>query len=200
MVQEDTSIKIWEWLFRVSIPYLQSRTMEDLKRYGVTLTGIQEYDEAVNEEWITTAISIVRMVELYKEGVPIRVLDVKDTKTIYEYISLHIQAWKVRLERGINLGDAPIDDLIDMDQFASVVYAEAKYQFTREYADSFTANHLSGLQRFNANTFFNKTFTDSINKVTVDQHGVTRINAAEEIQDRDSLSEFFKNRIINNRH
>ncbi len=142
-------------------------------------------------------MTISQMADYFKEGVPIRIPSESDVKEIYEHISEHIYAWKFRLERGINIGDAPIDDLITLDQFANTVYSHAKYHFTPDMFGGAFAKHMSGIQRVNASNFFNASALKNLN-IPTSVDGVTRINAIEdEIPDRESLSDLFKERLIN---
>ena len=186
----DTTARLWDYLYKVRIPYMQSRTIQDIRDHGTVISGVASYDADINNQMLTTMIPISTMVDYFKEGVPIRVVDASDCKRIYEDISQHIYAWKSRLERGINIGDAPIEDLINLDRFANTVYEHAKYQFTRETANSIFAQHLGSIQRINSSNFFSKPIT----AVTGDDDGIVRINAEEKISDRDSLGEFFKSR------
>lgn len=194
----DTTVNIWEWYFKVKVPYLQSRPIELMKLIGTPVSGVKEIDKDIQNQWIVTMMPIAYMVELYQKGIPVSVVLPSDTKQIYDFISQHIYAWKRRLEVGINIGDAPIDDLIAMDEFAHLVYEHARYQFTRETADSIISRHLTGLQRFNIHTFFNRDVVVNLNNKDGISSPVTRINHDEEdhVPDRDSLSDFFKDRII----
>lgn len=171
--------------------------MEDLQRYGTVISGIREIDDDIGKCYITCMLSISKMADYYKEGIPIRVVNSSDVKEIYEAISQHIHAWKSRLERGINLGDAPIEDLVLLDQFAASIYENAKYQFTPETVNSIFATQLLNLQRVNAHNFFTSAVQEKLpDNVTNDGDGVTRING-EVMPERDSLGEFFKSRISN---
>ena len=191
----DTTSKLWDYYYKVRIPYLQSRSMTDVHRYGTDISGIREIDEDISGRMLTTMLTVSKMVDYYREGVSIRVVDVKDVKEIYEAISQHIHTWKSRLEHGINLGDAPIDDLIALDQFAAAIYENGKYQFTPETVNSIFATELSNLQRVNAHNFFTSAVNNALpDNVTVDGSGVTRING-EDMPERDSLGEFFKSRL-----
>lgn len=194
--QLDTTKNIWEWYFKVRVPYQQTRSVEEIRLFGTPVSGHKGYDNELPNQWMTTMMTIDQMVDLYQKGVPVKVCDIADTKLIYEYISDHIHAWKQRLERGINIGDAPINDLIDMDQFANIVYEHAKYQFTRETADSIMSRYMTNLQRFNGNSFLNPAVIDKLDDGS-SIPGIIRINnEPNEIQDRESLSDFFKDRLI----
>jgi len=194
----DTTTKLWDYLYKVRVPYIQSRHIGDIREHGVRVSGIKEVDKDIINQWFTTMLPISTMAEYYKEGVAIRICSTKDVKEIYESISAHIHAWKTRLERGINIGDAPIDDLILLDKFANSIYEHAKYQFTQETVDSIMTQQLSKLQRITAQNFFN---TKSMLNPNASSDGITRINADDpdkpNYPERDELGEFFKTRLIN---
>jgi hypothetical protein len=186
-----TDIKVWEYLYRVRVPYLQYRSIDDIKKFGVGLSGISEIDNDKTNEIIAVMIPISKMVECFSNGVSVLIPNSTDIKDIYDAISDHINAWKKMLQNGINIGDAPIDDLIDMDKFANSVYSYAKYEFTPDILNSIIANQLASVQKINVTNFFNQSPT--VNNDS--EYGVTRINA-EPTPDRDSYSEFFKSRLI----
>lgn len=197
----DTTSKIWEWYYKARLPYLASRTIDDIKKHGTRVSGNKEIDKEIGSQMIDTQLTIAQMVEYYKEDVPVMICRQSDIVEIYESISAHIHAWRERLDRGINIGDAPIDDLIMMDKFANSVYSHAKYQFTTQDVQSFFAKHMQGVQQVNAHNFFNNTTLNKLNgthtNVNTDKDGITRINGSDEdIPERDSLTEFFKNRLI----
>ena len=50
----------------------------------------------------------------------------------------------------MNVGQAPIDDLIAMDRFANEVYEFAKYQFTKEIVDSVVVKNMESIMTFPA--------------------------------------------------
>ncbi len=200
MIEEpkDTTIMLWEWYFKVRVPWLQSRPIEELKLLGTPISGNKDVDADIKNQWLTTMMPIAYMVELYQKNIPVKVIDVKDTKLIYDYISEHLHAWKQQLYQGVNVGAAPINDLIAMDEFANLVYEHAKFQFTRDMADSLLGKHLQSIHRFNIHSFFNPNTVDKLeNKVTETREGVLISGQVEEIADRESLSDFFKDRIIN---
>lgn len=196
--EQDTTTKIWDWYFKVRVPYLQSRDINELRLTGVNITGVKEVDADIKNQWVTTMMPIAYMVELYQKNIPVKVVDYKDTKIIYDYISEHLHAWKQQLQKGINVGGAPISDLIAMDEFANLVYEHAKHQFTREIADSLLGKHLQSIHRFNIHTFFNPNIIDKLDqKQGTSMPGTVSINAQETQLERESLADFFKDRIIN---
>lgn len=181
---QDTTKLIWEYYFRVRFPYLQARSIDHVKLLGVAVSGNKHVDSDLNNQLTTTYMTINTMVDYFKEGVPIRVIDIKDTKIIYDYISRHLAAWKDRLFRGINIGNAPIDDLIAMDYFANSVYEHAKYMFIDNLPDSITARYASSLQNLNPMNFFIKPASNI---------------KEDDIAERDSYISFFKEKSFVNR-
>lgn len=191
----DTTKYLWDYLFKVRVPQMAATSIDYMRMYGSYTTQCKEIDQTLQQQWITTMLSVSQMVDYFKEGVQIRVVQYSDIKTIYEYISDHLQAWRIRLERGINIGDAPIEDLIAMDQFANTVYEHAKHQFTREIANSLLARNMSTVTQFNRHNFFRPTLPTTTAEGVVNE--LTRINHdVNTVPERDSLSDFLKGRLI----
>lgn len=190
----DTSTYIFDYLFKCRIPNLQTMSEEYIRFFGMPTTGDPSIDKAMADQWITTMIPISKMVEYSKQGITIKVVKYEDVKTIYSYISLHLQAWKNQIGNGINIGNAPIDDLIDLDAFANIVYDHAKFQFTRDIADSILERQMSTITRFNKSNFFKP----DIKVKDSDGDGITRINSepVDNFPKRESLSDIFKDRKI----
>ncbi len=190
----DTTSLIWDHLYFCSVPQLESTSVQYLRQHGTYVTGDKGIDQEMSRQWLNTMININTMVEYFREGVAIRVLHYADTKIIYESISEHLAAWRNLLTRGINIGDAPIDDLILMDEFANVVYEHARYQFTQETVASILGQHMGNLTRFNNSNFFNAATT---RKMQDNNDGIIRAKEFEsDTPDRESHSQFLKNRIV----
>lgn len=192
----DTTKLLWDYLFKVRMPYLQTRSLSDIRNTGVVVTGIREIDNDIPNQEMTTMLSISQMAEYFKEGVRIKVVNHGDVKTIYEYISQHIHTWKARLERGVNIGNAPVEDLILLDEFANTIYEHAKYQFTPEIANSLIGQHFANLNRANVNKFFVGRTVPALNG-PVEHPSNNSAEDAKKYPERDSIGEFFKNRLVN---
>ena len=126
------------------------------------------------------------MVEYFTKGIPVYIVKQADVKTIYEYIENHLLAWKRQLEQGVNIGGAPVDDLIAMDAFANKIYEHAKYHFTREVADSIFLRQMGAINR---NTFISPLSTPApVNSDKTDEN--------DGYHSRDSLAEHFKEKRV----
>lgn len=141
----DTTALIFEERFLVKVPYIDSCSDDYLKIFGTPTTGDRDIDKVVNAAWIDICIPICDMVEYYRKGVNIKVTQPSDVKKIYDNISAHLTRWANNLGRGLNVGNAPIQDLIDLDRFANVVYVHAKYHITPELVTSVMGQNLSSI-------------------------------------------------------
>ena len=153
---KPTSWYIWELYYLVRIPKIDTISTFELKTYGMYTTGNKELDKSIANEWITTYFTIAKMVEHYKEGTGLAIVKYSDIKEIYEHIENHLNAWKKQLSSGLNIGNAPIDDLVAMDEFANSVYEHAKYNFRREEVNDIMKRTMAGILDINSFNFFNK--------------------------------------------
>jgi hypothetical protein len=151
---KDSSYYIFEYLFTCKVPNLQSMSPDYIRHFGMPSVGNKKIDAVMANQLITVMIPISQMVEYYKEGVGVYISNRDDILTMYDFITHHLTRWKLKIATSINSGAAPVDDLIAMDEFANSVYDHAKYQFTREIADSLFTRSLSGVVRMNRNNVF----------------------------------------------
>lgn len=180
---KPTSYYIWEPLFRCKVPQLQTTSKAYLKHYGMPTTGNDAYDKDLANQLIDTAIPIVKMVEYFSKGIPIYIVKSADIKTIYQHIENHLLAWKRQLDHGLNIGGAPVDDLIAMDAFANKIYDHAKFHFTREIADSIFLRQMGSINR---NTFLSPVVTP------VTETALNKPSEGDGYEQRGSMSEHFK--------
>lgn len=150
--ERDTSWYIFNQKFRCSVPHIAMRSSEHIKHFGMPSCGIKEIDTETARERIDTYLSINQMVEYFKKGTIVGVKKISDTKLIYERIVDHLNAWKKQLREGLNNGEAPIDDLMELDQFANAVYAHAQFQFTNEIVESLLMRRMDEIMPFNRDT------------------------------------------------
>lgn len=180
--QYTTDYFIFEKLWWCRIPFNQSRSVEHIKHFGTPASGDPERDRGTANELVDRMITIARMVEYWKTGVHVFVKNRNECKDIYEAISAHLQAWKKHIEGSLNVGDAPLQDLVDLDQFANVVYAHAKYQFTSTFVEDVMARRVSSvLQVSRSNMFVKKQVVVTEADTRTDEERL-----AEQFPDRDS--------------
>lgn len=156
MSEVDTTQGIWENKYFVKLPALGATSVSFLKMHGSYVTGDRAVDAGSRNNWILTYLSIDRMVDYFKEGVVIAVVNPSDTKLIYDAIDRHLTAWVDQLHYGLNNGNAPLEDLIAMDEFAQVVYPHAKRHFSGDMFENVLLRNLEGRFAINSNNFLRK--------------------------------------------
>lgn len=159
-------------------------------------TGNKNVDKTMAEQWTFSYINIATMVEYFQQGVLIKIVHYNDIEEIYKYIENHLAAWKERLKVGLNIGDAPIEDLVAMDAFANAVYDHAKWNFTKEEVHSILTRHMANTVRVNSFNFFQKETPPE----GVDEDGITRINhekdPADQFPKREQITDLLKSQFI----
>lgn len=185
--QRDTRYYIWEKKFLCSVRYGDTFTVDRLKNQGIYTSGDIGMDRAMMNAQNRFWLSINDMVEYYKQGVNVGVVNHADTALIYEYISNHIDAFRREIGMSFNLDQIPLDDLIVLDDFATTVYEHAKHQFTKEVAHDLIARRMDALVGFTPD-----------NVLGEEKQPEARVSATGEIQEeddgytkRDSLRGYF---------
>lgn len=185
----DTTVALWDILYEVRMSDIGSRNIEELKMFGHVVSGIKEIDKHIRTNMIDRWMCIADMVDYFREGIPIKLINHSDTKTIYEAISHHIYAWREVCEYGVNQVNAPLEDLIWMDQFAEKVYGHATNYLDKTVRDHLVMSDFSGGHELNAMNIFNN--VEEILNGKAKTPGVTVYNKIEAAPKRESLSDFF---------
>lgn len=195
---EDSRFYIFDYVIECRFPHLATLSPDYISHFGMPTTGDQNIDRALSEEWIHSFQPIVKMVEFHKDGIPVRIIHRADVKFIYEAVTNHLTRWKERVERGINLGKVPYNDLVELDEFASTVYPEAASMFDKQSVNSMLLRHMSEVMRINKTNFFVKPVIADEENVQRMEDGSVKINAAPAAlyPKRESMSEIFKGRSV----
>lgn len=113
--------KMFKYYYKVRVPYLATKSVEELNLFGLTNTGVKDVDLSLANERITTYATIEQLIELYKKHVTIFIVDETDSIEIYNVINEHISNWHEFLKHSMNADKVPIEDLATMDEFAKEV-------------------------------------------------------------------------------
>lgn len=201
--QRDTTAPLWEDLYKVIVPILATKSVDYIREAGVFVSGVPELDNDISSRTYVRYACVADMVDWFREGVPVRVCDYKQTKKIYEDISRHLNAWKKQLEFGLNNRNAPIEDLLAMDQFATKVYGHAVYVDNGHVNDDPISEYFSSFLEVSADRIFVAAqVKPSGNRVYVDNNGNTVIEpeAEAKIPERNTHEEFLKKQIMELNH
>jgi len=187
---------LWDRYYTVKMLYLHSRSVEQVRRYGVRISGVDEIDRYLDRQEITTQLNIDSMFEKHRQGVTIRVLRYEDTAEIYNVIHSHLIAWAEYLSTGVNIGNAPLKDLIELDAFASVVYDKAKSVFSKEEKVSALASNFTNVQTINFKNILAREVKETETRMTPSGLEVVTINNDKPFfPDRESMKEVFTDQI-----
>jgi hypothetical protein len=135
---------IAERKYEIRIKAIDNTSPEEITHYGRYTTGDKEYDKALLEEHITRWMSIKEMVEYYKRGKPFSVVNVSDTEEIYTTIHQYLLHWKNRVTNSVNIGNAPIEELIHLDSFAAKIHGYACETMKVDQTQSSLVNYFNG--------------------------------------------------------
>lgn len=125
----DTTAPIWELVWPVKIKQIDLVTENEIREFGMPTVFDEAIDKELSRQWVDIYIPIVKMVEYYQRGVYIRITNYDDVEKIYSYIEDHLQAWANALNYQLNIGNAPVEDLIAMNEFANGIYPLARPYF-----------------------------------------------------------------------
>lgn len=178
-----TGKPIWEALFMASVPFKDTMSDDYIRLFGMPTVGDPVIDRDMHNQPIYTYMTINKMVEYFRAGINVKIQKHSDTKRIYDIISRYINCWKEQLDHGINIGGAPIDDLILLDRFASVVFEHAVQHLTYEYLNSDAIRDLTGNGAWMSRNSFIKA-------------PVIQTDEEPQYQKHQSLAELFSERII----
>lgn len=117
---------IWSDLFLVRMAYRDTLGEEHIREFGMPTTGVDELDKQIRNEKVTCMITIDAMAEHFRAGRVVSVAQYSDLEAIYDIIDRYLSCWAKLLHGAINLGDAPIDDLLLLDAMATRLYEHSK--------------------------------------------------------------------------
>lgn len=129
--QHPNIVAIFEKRYRVSVRQRDAISIEEQRAMGVTRTGDRKLDEMLDNSYQYVFLTIDDMVEMFRNGVEMTLTNSEDSKKIFEAISNHTGFWRSELKFSYNMGDAPVEDLILMEKFASAVYVHARFEFEK---------------------------------------------------------------------
>ncbi len=189
---KETTRLIFDDPYMVRVPVLATRSEMDIQLFGFVYTGNPDIDKGHLDEYVTVMWTINHMIEKYKKGFPIKIVNRDDVKKIYEAITRHLNEWKNYRENSVNILKIPFDDLVELDNFAQLIYDTVKEEVLPIESDStsFVDDYFKQFEFVSKRDFGLIIDNNSYNKV--DTNEVSRINAVNKIAERQSFKEYFK--------
>lgn len=146
--KRDTRYYIFKQLFLVRVNDLARRNIEHVEAHGLRVTGNRDYDRNVKQELCMCYLPISDMAVYHEQGVNIYLAKPADAKVIYELVHEHLNNWVQYLNDQIGVGDAPVEDLLILDNFANTVYPAAARFFKDGKIDDVFTKATRGVTRF----------------------------------------------------
>ena len=126
---------IFHKLFLARVPILSTFSEEEIEITGIPMHQNME-DEKKTESMLNTTtvmITINDMVEKYKNGFKISIVNYEDMSFIYAVIQDHLLAWRNRRITSLNSTSTNVDnDLIDLDSFANEIFGIHKVKIVND--------------------------------------------------------------------
>ena len=126
---------IFHKLFLARVPILSTFSEEEIELTGIPMHQDME-DEKKTESMLNTTtvmITINDMVEKYKNGFKISIVNYEDMSFIYAIIQDHLLAWRNRRITSLNSTSTNVDnDLIDLDSFANEIFGIHKVKIVND--------------------------------------------------------------------
>lgn len=174
----DTTFYLWEVQWRCRVPELETTDVEYIRFFGTPSSTDNSIDKELARQWIDTMLTIAKMVDYHRRGIPVRVVKFEDTKKIYDHIENHLRAWLVNLKGSLNIGNVPVEDLIAMNDFANAVYPLARSQYKEE--DSIQSSFMRaieglGIGSLNARLFKNSTQPEQQKGLPVQREDLAKV-------------------------
>lgn len=127
--QQTPTWECWVTRFQCRIPYINIKTTDEIRLYGTLSNGDKEKDRQMAKEPMLIHLTINEMVEHYRNGSNVSIVNQADTVKIYDLIMKHLAMWLEYVKWSGVTRNAPYADLIDMDRFATAVHGHAKFNF-----------------------------------------------------------------------
>lgn len=197
----DTSNYIFDYLYTCRVPIHATLSDNEMRVFGYMYTGNEDIDAGTRNQLVTVMWPIAKMAEAYGNGDSVRLAKYSDAKEIYEHVEKHLHAWKDRLETAFHIGNAPLKDLILLDEFANSIYEHAKHNFTNTYVESLMMRDLTAISAINRSNLFKTKRAAPLVKegnVTEVNESHVKINANKEetnTVEREMLGDVFKSKI-----
>ena len=176
----DTTAGLWDIIFHCRILKKDIYSDSELEQFGVWSTGDKRLDRDLQMELIDVYINIDKMVEYHRRGVTIYFPNEKDLVTILTYIEEHLLAWIEHTETALHRKKMPVEDLVLLDDLASVIFEEIRHLYVNK-------KHTSSFDRYIEKFLAGMDFGQGDNKPKI----LTRQYVMENTAQRQSLKSYF---------
>ena len=113
--------------FAVEVPSIALKSIRELKERGVYAIGEDDREHfRYAHAPVDTYLTINHCFEIWRAGHEVVVKKVEDTLEMFGILTLHLQTWVGYLDRGIQVSEAPFEELLAIDKFIDKIYPHAQ--------------------------------------------------------------------------
>lgn len=123
---EDTVQALWDRVWHCRIRQIDLLSENYIREFGMPTVLDPGIDQEMANQLVDVYIPVVKMIDYYSKGVTVRIVNPEDIKLIYHHLQTHLELWQHRLKTSFNISDAPIEDLMAMNEFANTLYPWVK--------------------------------------------------------------------------
>lgn len=148
----EATYRLWHKRIRVFLPQYATLTPEQLKYYGTAYnSGLsKEERDRMNREMTSQHMSVIRMIALYAEGIPMAFPDRMIAVGVYKDIKTHTQTWMELGQGSLNQRSdmPPVEDFDLMLEFAEHLECYLDYYYRNIQSKDFTPFRKVTMNRF----------------------------------------------------
>lgn len=190
--KEYTADDLFDRYFWVKVNTLANMNQLQLRDFGMRVSGVPEIDAQLENQETRCQWNIDMMFEKWRRGITVRVMHYPDTVIIYDIIQAHLHKWAEHLQTAVNTGNAPLKDLIELDQFSAVVYDKAKTLFSMQERRSAIASSFANIKSLNFTNILKRSTSRPNTVILADGIEVTTIGGSKEPEKQEMTRPSFK--------
>lgn len=123
--QTTAAYKLFHFYVECMIPAAYAyQSRHEVEGVPVYARGDMEDDAA--REMVPRQHTTVELIEYHKRGASIIIRNPEDAVKMYGWLRDHLSLLRSRVQFSVNIGNIPLQDLEDMDDFATMIYRIAR--------------------------------------------------------------------------
>lgn len=118
--------KLWHWNFPCQVKIIHETPQWVTTHYGTPSSGDLSIDEQMMQNYQHVVLSAVEIAIRLSEGINVIITNVNDSVILYDIISKHLADWTDAIDRGGYNRKIPYDELLALDNLATICWRKAK--------------------------------------------------------------------------
>lgn len=144
ILMDDPRYPIWGRLFLCRVPRIAHYSTGYLEQFGLHSSGNRNVDLELAKQPQMVYITINDMIEYFHQSLRISIVKRDDVKIVYESCQDYTFGYAEKLNKTVFGHNAPIQDLVKIDEFAEAVYQHAGHEYGKEFARTFLPEGVMG--------------------------------------------------------